>query len=140
MTYTCADCGCTKTEAVAATGHDFGDWICVDKEQHAKTCANGCGETVYEDHAMVDGACDGCEYAILSGDVNGDGVISLNDITLLRSYLANYDYDAGASTVEIEASADADGNGDVNLIDLILITQYLANYDYETGISSVVLG
>ena len=35
----------------------------------------------------------------VGADANGDGKISLLDLTLLRQYLANYNYDTGKSSV-----------------------------------------
>ena len=48
-TYTCADCGATKTEAVAKLeGHTYGDWEKADDTNHKKTCE--CGDVVTETH------------------------------------------------------------------------------------------
>ena len=76
----------------------------------------------------------------LYGDANGDGEINGKDITRLRKYLANYDYDTGTSTVEIGLGADANGDGAVNGKDITRLRKYLANYDYDTGTSTVSLG
>ena len=74
------------------------------------------------------------------GDANADGVVNAKDLLLLRQYVANYDYSAGTSTIEVKAGADANGDGTVNAKDLLLLRQYVANYDYATGESTVVLG
>ena len=49
-TYTCADCGATKTEnKPAATGeHVYTNWTKVSDDKHEGTC--GCGEKKQEDH------------------------------------------------------------------------------------------
>ena len=48
-TYTCADCGKTKTETVAKTeGHTMSDWTYADEKQHCRSCE--CGEKKYGDH------------------------------------------------------------------------------------------
>lgn len=61
-TYTCEDCGATKTETIGKlTDHTYGKWEEHDEKQHKKSCA--CGDTVYEDHAMADGVCSACGKA-----------------------------------------------------------------------------
>jgi hypothetical protein len=48
-TYTCTDCGETKTETLPKTeGHDFGPWKKHNAEQHKRSCE--CGEIEYADH------------------------------------------------------------------------------------------
>ena len=74
------------------------------------------------------------------GDANGDEKVNLKDAVLIATYLANYDYDTGTSSVELEIGADANGDGKVNLKDAVLVATYIANYDYDTGTSTVVLG
>ena len=78
--------------------------------------------------------------AILYGDANGDGSVSINDVILIRKYLAELDYDTMISAVEISHGADANGDGTVNINDAVLIRKYLAEYDYDTESSSVILG
>ena len=78
--------------------------------------------------------------SIRYGDVNGDEAVDLNDAVLLKVYLANYDYEAGTSTIEIGMGADANGDGKIDLNDAVILAVYLANFDYETGTSSVLLG
>ena len=74
------------------------------------------------------------------GDANGDGAVNGQDLLLLRKYLANYDYAADISHIEIEAGADANGDGYTDGRDLLLLRKYLANFDYTGGTSTVVLG
>ena len=80
------------------------------------------------------------DAAFYYGDANGDGVVNGKDVLLLRSYMANYDYDTGASAVAAVAGADANGDGVVNGKDVLLLRAYMANYDYDTGTSTVALG
>ena len=48
-TFTCIDCGETKTEAIAKlTDHTYGAWTKHNQTQHKKTCE--CGKTLYEAH------------------------------------------------------------------------------------------
>ena len=74
------------------------------------------------------------------GDANGDGNIDSSDVILLRNYMANYDYETGASSVTVDKGADANGDGEVGSTDVLLMRKYMANYDYNTGTSSVILG
>ncbi len=74
------------------------------------------------------------------GDANGDGTIDGRDVIRINNYLANYDYDTEASSVEIFEGADANGDGTIDGRDVIRLRNYLANYDYDTDSSTVVLG
>lgn len=47
-TFTCTDCGETKTQSIAATGHSHGKWEKLNETQHAKKCS--CGDIVKADH------------------------------------------------------------------------------------------
>ena len=78
--------------------------------------------------------------AVEYGDVNGDGEITSKDVTSLRRYLANFDYDTNTSTVEVTAGADCNGDGDITSKDVTILRRYLANFDYDTGTSTIVLG
>ena len=48
MLYTCSSCGDTKTEAIPATGHTYGEWVLEDEDNHKKECS--CGDAVREAH------------------------------------------------------------------------------------------
>ena len=53
-TFTCEDCGATKTETIDKTPtHSHGVWTKVDDNTHSKTCE--CGDVVTEDHNWNDG-------------------------------------------------------------------------------------
>ena len=78
--------------------------------------------------------------SILWGDANGDGTVDSKDLSLLRKYMASYDYTTGTSTVAVKAGADANGDGIIDSKDLSLLRKYMASYDYTTGTSTVVLG
>ena len=94
----------------------------------------------YEDveFAAVAGTLTVFDY--IYGDVNGDGELNSKDVTAIRRYLANFDYDTGVSSVEIFPGADANGDGEVNSKDVTILRRYFANFDYDTGVSTVVLG
>ncbi|MBR3893936.1 MAG: hypothetical protein IKJ35_02195, partial [Clostridia bacterium] len=63
--YTCT-CGVTRAETIAKTAeHTHGDWENHNDTQHKKVCA--CGDTVYEDHTLADGACGVCGKQSASG-------------------------------------------------------------------------
>ncbi|MBO5295831.1 MAG: leucine-rich repeat domain-containing protein [Clostridia bacterium] len=53
-TFTCSDCGETKTEDVAKlTAHEYGEWQKHDANQHKRVCA--CAEIDYADHSWNSG-------------------------------------------------------------------------------------
>ena len=56
------------------------------------------------------------------GDANGDGKVTLKDVTELRRLLATSDVDIS----EIEGNPDVNGDGVVNLKDVTLLRRYLA--------------
>ena len=74
------------------------------------------------------------------GDATGDKVVNGVDVVRLIKYLANYDYDTGTSTVDINPGADANGDGQISGLDVVRLKKYMANYDYDTGISTIALG
>ena len=74
------------------------------------------------------------------GDSTGDYAVNSQDVLLLRKYMADYDYTANTSSVEIGKGSDANGDGAVKASDVLLLRKYMANLDYETGYSTVVLG
>jgi len=64
---------------------------------------------------------------VIFGDVNGDGVVDMVDVFLLRQYLASY-------PVSIcYYAADVNGDGVINLIDVFLLRQYLAGHPIILG-------
>ncbi|MBO5883556.1 MAG: leucine-rich repeat protein, partial [Clostridia bacterium] len=53
-TFTCTDCGETKTESIdKLPDHIYGEWEKHDDKQHKKSCE--CGDIVYTDHVWNDG-------------------------------------------------------------------------------------
>ncbi len=58
-TYTCSDCGETKTETLPALGHDMGAWKEYDEDEHIKECSR-CDHTETAEHVWGDWAkCEG---------------------------------------------------------------------------------
>lgn len=51
-TYTCADCGATKTSPIDQKDHEYGPWTKVDDAKHSRTCKY-CPDTQTEDHAFA---------------------------------------------------------------------------------------
>ncbi len=70
-------------------------------------------------------------WEIVGGDVNGDGKINTGDIIRLKNYLANYNYESGASTYSVTRDADVNGDGKINSGDIIRLKNYLANLSYD---------
>ena len=60
----------------------------------------------------------------VTGDVNGDGVISVADAVALQKYIIKSE----SLSDEQLAVADTDGNGDVNIKDVTQIQKYLAKF------------
>ncbi len=80
------------------------------------------------------------EAEFLYGDANGDQIIDMKDVVLLRKYMAEFDYDLNTSTVAVEAGADVNGDGVFDMKDVVLLRKYMADFDYDTGTSGVALG
>lgn len=59
---------------------------------------------------------------IVLGDADGDGDVTINDVTCIQRVLAELPLIGGFS----EAAADIDGNGAVEIADATLIQQWLA--------------
>lgn len=56
------------------------------------------------------------------GDADGNGIVSINDVTCIQRVVAEYPADEGYS----ELAADVDGNGRVDISDATLIQLWLA--------------
>lgn len=63
---------------------------------------------------------------VVYGDANGDGVVTVKDVTAIQRYIADLPVD----TFDADA-ADVDGDGFVTISDATLIQQYLAEMDVE---------
>ena len=77
---------------------------------------------------------------VIHGDANGDGKVGLEDLILLRKYLADIDDETGATDIEVSNGADANRDRKIDSADVFLIRRYLANYNYDTGTSSTPIG
>lgn len=80
---------------------------------------------------------------VVAGDVDGDGKISTKDLLLLRSYLANYNYETGASTFELSAGADMNKDGKIDTLDVVELRKWLTENDFlddSYNIPDVMIG
>ncbi len=59
----------------------------------------------------------------LTGDINSDGDINLNDVSLLAQYVAKWNIKVD------ETALDTSGDGSVNLTDVSLLAQYVAKWN-----------
>ena len=64
-------------------------------------------------------------FAASVGDVNGDGIVNSSDVSVLRTYLVNFDYIEGKSTVTVSSGADINGDGVINGKDLIRLRKFI---------------
>lgn len=64
---------------------------------------------------------------VIIGDINGDGSVSLADVTLLLKHIAGWDV-----TID-NVAADTNGDGSISLADATLLMKYLANWDVVLG-------
>lgn len=127
-TYTCS-CGNSYVEDyVEATGHSYGQWMVTRQPTVTET-----GEERRD--------CENCDHfetreipqlaeQILFGDVNGNGVINVQDRLVLTRYLAGWS-GYPASAIDFEA-ADVNEDGRVNTLDRLILTRFLAQWSgYE---------
>ncbi len=66
-----------------------------------------------------------CPPDRIPGDVNGDGEVTVKDVTLLKQYLAKWNVTINKS------NADVDGDREVTIKDLTILKQYLAKWKVE---------
>ena len=100
-----------------------------DSEKHKIVYTCGCGLSLAEsdeNHEFKEDKCTKCGYEkeILYGDVNGDGVVTAKDRTILARYLQG-GYDVGK--IDLKA-ADVNMDGKVNEIDLQIMRMYFAGW------------
>lgn len=70
----------------------------------------------------------------LLGDTDGDGKITVADVSLIQKYLAKYNV---SDSFNIEA-ADSDGNGRVTIVDATFIQKYIAKMKAPKGIGKQI--
>lgn len=59
--------------------------------------------------------------AVIKGDANGDGAVTIDDVTCIQKYLVGQPAGEGFS----EAAADVDRNGVLDIIDATIIQRWL---------------
>lgn len=65
----------------------------------------------------------------ITGDVNGDGSVTIDDATKIQKFLAKSE----SLTAEQQKSADTNGDGTVSVNDVTCIQKYLAGHNSGTG-------
>ena len=68
------------------------------------------------------------------GDVNGDGIVNINDVTAIQQHLAEY---VSLKGIFLHA-ADADQNGEVKIDDATLLQEFLAEYTVGHPVGEVM--
>ena len=124
-THTCSRCSDAYVDGyVDAHGHSFTNYVsdgnATAEADGTKTahCDHGCGET----HTVTDEG-SRLEPEGLLGDVDGNGDVDAEDLTILARHVA------GIEQIEDQtllASADVDGDGDVDAEDLTKLARYVA--------------
>lgn len=76
------------------------------------------------------------EDAPEKGDVNGDGLVTIDDATMIQLHLAEYTYDDGEPLLDVTdeavlAVADVTGDGKVSVRDVTAIQRYVAEFITE---------
>lgn len=96
----------------------------VDAKNHEIVYTCGCGLSlgqITEEHKFKDNQCTDCGYkkeVIMYGDVNGDGVVDIYDVTKLNAYLKN-------NSVKInEKAADVNADGKITEEDATILYAY----------------
>ncbi len=70
-----------------------------------------------------------CEYDLLLGDANNDGVVDIRDVTAIQRNAAETEFITGTSLYD----ADTDGNGAVDINDATVLQEFLAEFDVVMG-------
>ncbi|MBR6918296.1 MAG: hypothetical protein IKN38_08935 [Clostridia bacterium] len=121
MTYTCTVCGTTRTEAIAKTTTHTWDEGVVTTEPTATTpgvrtyTCTVCGATRTEE-------IDPIPVTAKIGDVDGDGAITIKDISALKAYIAG----TLSATDIVGANSDIDEDGVINMMDISALKVLIA--------------
>jgi hypothetical protein len=116
-TYTCTVCKATKTEAVAKLNHSYTTTVVAPTYTAEGYTLHECA-TCYTSYKSD--VTDKLSYQ--KGDVDGDGDITLKDVTLLFQYV---NQQITKDKVKVFAAADVDGDKDVTLKDVTKLFQYV---------------
>ena len=129
MTYTCALCGETKTEAIPANGHTFSTEWTIDVEPTETTPGSKSHHCLYCDAKTDITPIDPIVVVVKNlGDVNGDGRTNAFDLAYFRFYLkGEYSLDD-----IVFANADINNNGKLDSFDLYYIEMKISGaVDYN---------
>ena len=74
------------------------------------------------------------EIPVYCGDANGDGLISIDDVTLVQLYSAE------VSTAIYFDCGDVNGDGEINIIDATCIQRYIADFTEDIGFTGEQIG
>ena len=74
------------------------------------------------------------EPAVLLGDADGDGEVTISDVTLIRKVLSETAYDGEFDTL----AADVDGDGDILVTDATFIQRFLAEIEVPYPINEPI--
>ncbi len=74
------------------------------------------------------------EIPVYCGDANGDGLISIDDVTLVQLYSAE------VSTAIYFDCGDVNGDGEINIIDATCIQRYIADFTEDIGFAGEQIG
>jgi hypothetical protein len=106
-----------SVDEIAANAFDGCDNIVIycPKESRARYYA--------EENEIAFDVTDGSVYIL--GDANGDGIVSVGDVTAIQRHLADLEYLDGLNLY----AADADQNSVTDVSDALNIQKYIAKYD-----------
>jgi hypothetical protein len=116
-TYTCTVCKTTKTETIKALGHTYTTTVVKPTYKTEGYTLHECStcHTSYKSDVTA-------KLSYKKGDVDGDGDITLKDVTLLFQYVNKQ---ITKDKVKGFAAADVDGDNDVTLKDVTKLFQYV---------------
>ena len=125
-TYTCSVCTGTKTEAVAATGHAYGDWTKVDAANHQRVCSKDASHIETEAHTLITDAAVAATCTE-TGLTEGSHCDVCNSVIVAQTVVDALDHDfTGTYTY------DADGHWHVCARDNCDVTDAKVPHTYNT--------
>jgi hypothetical protein len=118
-TYTCTVCKATKTETVKALGHTYTTTVVTPTyttEGYTLHECTRCNDSYKSDVTA--------KLSYLKGDVNGDGKVTLKDVTQMFQYVNNQ---ITKDKLKVFDAADVNGDSKVTLKDVTKVFQYVNN-------------
>ena len=89
---------------------------------------------VLNEEASTDGVLTITGAPAILGDVDGDGQVTIKDVSAIQLYIAE---ELSADDINLQA-ADVDGNGSVNISDATALQLFLAEYDVDYPIGQII--